>query len=49
MALKRVFYSPNVFSIGTHDEAVDSTVDACAVIDLDAIYLLMALTFQVYP
>lgn len=45
----RVSYSPNVFSIGIHGAAADSVVDACVVVDSDAIYLLMASMFQVYP
>lgn len=52
MASKWVFYSPNVFSIGIHDDAADSVVgagDAFAMIDLVATYLLMHLMFQVYP
>lgn len=52
MASKWVFCSPNVFSIGIHDDAADSVVgadDAFAMIDLVATYLLMHLMFQVYP
>lgn len=51
MASKWVFYSPNVFLIGIHDDAADSAGvdDAFVMIDLVPTYLLMHLMFQVYP
>lgn len=58
MALIRVSYSPNVFLIEIHDDAVDFAAavvdddDAAAfvmMIDFDATYLLLHSMFQVYP